>query len=182
MKRSLKDSLSRAVLEEVSTRVLEESALLCARLLPRAPRPLSRWEALGARLNFSGAFRGQLEAWIPRPIAARLADNLLGGEPGGQSVDGEPGARTFPGRPVDEEAVWTASDEIDLDAIRELLGILCISFMAALTGTDADLRLGTATRCVRLEPLEGGGHERELWLEVEGEPVLLRLRLAAASS
>jgi len=173
MTAALRMQVPRALLEEVSTRVLRESALVCARLLPRAPRPLSRWEAMGARLNFSGSLRGQVEAWIPRPLAAHLAENLLGC--GTEEGERNPGlAMTGAAEPV--------SDETRLCAMRELLGILCSSFLSAMGGCETEVRLGRATRCASLEPLRGGGRARELWLEVEGEPMLLRLRLTASSA
>ncbi|MBP6876245.1 MAG: hypothetical protein KBD56_09255 [Candidatus Eisenbacteria bacterium] len=147
---------------EICTGVLRESALLGARLLPRAPREKD-WDALGEKMTFSGSMRGQMEAWVPRRIAARLAANLLGLDPTGFACG--------------KHEKNQGEEESGRDALRELLALLCADLLAGLNGGCADVRLGTAHACDRPTRFEGPGAESDLWIDIEGEPILLRLWL-----
>jgi hypothetical protein len=128
-----------------------EMAFLTARPLDGEFEQPAGWDPLGARLRFAGALRGAVEIWVPERIAAALTENLFGAA-GGDSH----GA-----------------------ALMETLSRICGALLGTLDEGEA-YHLGTPGRCRRRMPPLPGGEELEAWLEVEGDPVLVRIGLAAA--
>lgn len=160
---------TRRLIADVSERVLRESALLCVRLLPRAPHLEAAWEAVGARLSFSGPWQGHMEAWITRGVARLLATNLLGGD--------EPEGSAGFDAPDESGGVDALRESAGADALRELTGLLCDALLNAMAAGEPDVRLGTPSTCRRPCERRPETGTRDYWLEVEGEPMLLRLSL-----
>ena len=147
--------LSQESLQSAATRVLEDVACVLVRPLEQRPPALDTWGATGARLRFRGSVRGYMELWAPRAGIDALADALLGED------DGDP---------------RTAGETID--AVREMLRLLCGSVLACLAGPERAISLGTPRGRERLVPFTDGENGIEAWLEAEGHPLLMRLRVA----
>jgi hypothetical protein len=151
--------LSPEALQSAATCVLEDVACVLVRPLDRRPPTLDTWSATGARLRFRGAVRGYMELWAPRDAIRALASAVLGD-------DG--------GRPATAEAT--------LDALREMLHVLCGDVLAVLAGPERPFSLGVPRGCARPVPFTHREDGIETWLEAEGHPVLMRLRVAGLGS
>lgn len=151
--------LSAEALQSAATCVLEDVACVLVRPLERRPPALETWSAAGARLRFRGAVRGYMELWAPQDAIGALARAVLGDDDG---------------RPVTAEAT--------LDALREMLHVLCGDVLAMLAGPERAFSLGVPRGCIRPVPFTDGENGIETWLEAEGHPVLMRLRVAGLGS
>jgi hypothetical protein len=151
-------TLSQQSLERAATRVLEDVACVFARPLGIRPPATEGWNAAGARLRFRGALRGYMELWAPPEAVGPLASALLGGE----------------------ESQGTA--DAALDALREALHLLCGSVLSTLVGPEGAFSLGTPHRRERVVPFTAVENGIEAWLEADGHPVLMRLRVAGLES
>jgi hypothetical protein len=100
-----------------------------------------------------------MELWAPDDAVHALAVAVLGGD------EGDPG---------------TAGAAID--AVRELLHLLGGNVLAALAGPERALSLGTPRGRDLLVPFSEKESGVEAWLEAEGHPVLMRLRVAGLGS
>jgi len=146
---------SAEALQSAATSVLEDVACVLVRPLDRRPPTLETWPAAGARLRFRGAVRGYMELWAPRDAVRALAKAVLGDD------DGQP-----------------ATADATLDAMREMLHVLCGDVLAMLAGPERAFSLGVPRGCARPVPFTKGENGIETWLEAEGHPVLMRLRVA----
>jgi hypothetical protein len=149
-------TLSQETLAGAATRVLEDVACVLARPLDARPPLPENWDATGARLRFRGSLRGYMELWAPPEAIRSLAMGLLG----------------------DDRRDLPASADAAIDAVREMLHLLCGSVLSALAGPDRAVSLGTPRRRERLVPFTEREAGIEAWLEAEGHPVLMRLRVA----
>jgi len=148
--------LSQELLERVASHVLGDVTCILARPLGTAPPHVETWAATGARLRFRGPWRGYMELWAPRDAASILAADLLGQA---------------------EDDATTSVDAID--AVMEMLQVLCGNMLAALAGPDWAFSLGTPRRQERLVPFSESERGVEAWLEAGGHPLLMRLRVAS---
>jgi len=148
--------LTKALLEKVSARVLADTAFLMPEPLVTDPPPASRWSAIGVRILFSGPVRGYVEVWTPRAIARRLAANMLG-------------------RDISDPDV----EENELDALMETVNIICGNLLLEVAGRDPIFHLGTPRTCRRLVPFTQRDPGTDVWLSLEGEALLVRMRVAA---
>ena len=148
-------TLNQESLESAATRVLEDVACVFARPLGARPAPDERWHAAGARLRFRGALRGYMELWAPPEAVGPLASALLG-----------------------EDDAGLAAADATLDALREMLHVLCGNVLSLLAGPERAFSLGTPRRRERMIPFTDAESGFEAWLEADGHPVLMRLRVA----
>ncbi|MCK4413080.1 MAG: hypothetical protein KAY32_06015 [Candidatus Eisenbacteria sp.] len=147
----------------MSAKALSELAFVTARPLGGGFVQPPDWAPLGARLRFGGALRGALEIWVPERIAAALTDNIFG-----PALDATPEDNT--------------RADSHCDALMETLSRICGALLGAVAEGERPYHLGTPGRCRRPMPAPPGGEEIEAWLEVEGDPVLVRMGLAPGSS
>jgi hypothetical protein len=152
-------TLNQESLESAATRVLEDVACIFARPLGVPPAAADGWNATGARLRFRGALRGYMELWAPPEAVGPLAAALLG----------------------EGDAGLLAADAT-LDALREMLHVICGSVLALLAGPERDFSLGMPRRRERVVPFSDAENGIEAWLEADGHPVLMRLRVAGLES
>jgi hypothetical protein len=152
-------TLNQESLEIAATRVLEDVACVFARPLGIRPTPGAGWRATGARLRFRGALRGYMELWAPPEAVAPLAAALLG-----------------------EDDAGLAAADAPLDAVREMLHVICGSVLALLAGPERAFSLGMPRRRERVVPFTEAERGIEAWLEADGHPVLMRLRVAGLES
>jgi Chemotaxis phosphatase CheX len=196
---------TKAVLEAVAARVLEDSAMVFAMPLtepvegfyspvdsesaapgtppaPVAPLPLigedgpgdeefwgvenpnapesgpgvvseSDTERFGVQVAFNGHATGYCELWTTRECSKIIASNMLG---------------------VFDEGCETVNQTC-LDALQETLNILCGNLLTEYAGSDPVFDLDPPAVVTRLVQLPVSDAAAEAWLEIDGQPALLRM-------
>jgi hypothetical protein len=142
------------VLERVAARVLADAAFLLAEPLEQPPPSPASWQAAGARIMFSGPFRGYVEIWASRETARKLAANMLGQDPADPEID-----------------------EAHGDALMETLNVICGNLLTELAGQEPVFQLGTPRTCSGFVPFSEREPGVDAWLEADGQPVLMRMRV-----
>ncbi len=104
------------ILKEVFTEVLEKQAFMFAVSADRSEFPSEALECVSTEIGFSGNCNGEIHMTVPEHLAVELAANIIG-------LD------------VDDDAV----DEKALDALREILNIVCGNFITRLYGNTVDM-------------------------------------------
>ncbi len=148
-------TLKKEVLERVVAHVLEDAAFVLAEPLEEnAPNP-EEWRAVGVSLSFRGPVNGQIEMWAPREVALGFAANMLG---------------------LDAEDFET--EEESLDAMKEVLNIICGNLLTEAMGSEPVFDLGTPEISGSQAPGKAQSKEIEVWMQADGLPVLVRASLA----
>ena len=150
---------TKEVLEQVAARVLEDAAFVFA--MPRCgPAPEEgEWEPIGIGLHFKGPVVGHCELWAPKDLAMLLSANMLG---------------------TDEDS--EDASEACIDALKEALNIFCGNLLTELAGEEPVFDLGTPQILEALTPLAASDLAVETWLEADGHPALMRLRIEDEAS
>lgn len=110
-------------------------------------------ECFGVQVSFSGYAKGYCELWATRELSKSIASNMLG--------------------VFDED-----SDTINqtcLDALKETLNILCGNLLTEYAGTEPVFDLDPPAVLSRLVKIPVSDAGAEAWLEIEGQPALLRM-------
>jgi hypothetical protein len=145
---------TKGLLERVASRVLADAAFILAEPLAKEPPAAQAWPATGARIAFSGPWRGFVEIWAPDEVARLLAANILGQE-------------------IDDPDI----EETLLDAMLETLNVICGNLLAELAGREPMFQLGSPRPCHELVPFSEKDPGVDAWLEAEGHPLLVRMRV-----
>ena len=146
---------NKGLLERIGARVLADAAYLRAQPLSTEPPATAAWAATGARIFFSGPWRGYVEIWASTEVARLLAANMLGQETTDPEI-----AETF------------------LDAMMETLNVVCGNLLAELAGQGPIFRIAAPRACLKLVPFSEQAPGIDAWLEADGHPLLLRMSVA----
>lgn len=142
-------------LSESAVRVLEGAAFLFTDDLnpENTPRDISAWSPIVTSLHYEGPNVGFCELWLSQSMAKTVAQNMLGLE----SLDD-----------VTEQKMH--------DAAKEMLNMVLGNFLTDAFGVDDVYGLGIP----QLESKSALPVETDpfihVWLDVEGEPILFRLK------
>lgn len=107
------DSDNREMLGQVFCNVAEAVAFMFGDVVEVDDLPAAPEDAMCAKMEFSGPFRGSLLAAVPTEMCPQIAANVLGVEP-------------------DDEGVF----EKAADALKELLNVTCGQVLTSLAGEE----------------------------------------------
>ena len=107
------------ILGDVVVDTLEKLAFLIAVPL-EGPAPEGTRELAAVRVRFSGPLCGGMQLSLSRPVLAELAGNMLG---------------------ADDGSALSADEQ--LDALRELINVICGNLLPLIGGNDAEFTIQT---------------------------------------
>lgn len=139
------------ILAQTVSRILGEAAFIFTDALDdNAKPPAESWDAEGVSLTFAGKASGELRMWVGSGFARLAAANMLG-------IDAP-----------SEEA-----RQKGLDALKELINMVVGNYITAAFGDSPVFDLGLPKRLSADQLAKDFGHPEAVWLEAEGNPLLL---------
>lgn len=142
-------------LNESATRVLEGAAFLFTEPLANdaIPKSIDEWQPMVANLWYEGPNKGFCELWLTTNMAKTIAQNMLG-----LDISAE----------IPEAKLQ--------DAAKELLNMIVGNFLTDAFGAEDIYHLGIPElRIPTAMPIDQPGEPLQIWIDAEGEVVMLRL-------
>ena len=139
------------ILAQTVSRIFGEAAFIFTDALDEKAKPLvENWDAEGVSLNFTGKASGELRMWVGSGFARLAAANMLG-------IDAP-----------SEEA-----RQKGLDALKELINMVVGNYITAAFGDSPVFDLGLPKKLSLDQMTTDFVHPDAVWLEAEGNPLLL---------
>ena len=142
-------------------KIVSEVAYLFLDTLEEENRPdCSQWDCIGIELKFKGYTQGKISVWTTKECAHYIALNMLGSD--------------------DDTSVF--NEEKALDALKEVVNIMCGNILTIIYGEDHIFELGLPSTVSHDQLNHDASLQYVYWFIVENNPMLICIELIESNT